>query len=146
MRYMGSSTPLTSHEGMKGKKQVRETSMYVCECMHACMYVCMYVCMCMHACMHVCMYVCMYMYVCMCVCMYVLCMSGCRYFLSFSYIFPLPHLSLSLYLSLFRFVPQSNMEVKAYIETYTNVVIPPIRGIEAFLNPQVGERVINLTI
>ena len=29
MRYMGISTPLTSHEEMKGKRQVRETKYYV---------------------------------------------------------------------------------------------------------------------
>ena len=66
-------------------------AIYICACMHVCMYACMHVCMyacmhvcmyavCMYACMHVCMYACMHvcMYACMDVCMYV-CMHVCMY-------------------------------------------------------------------
>jgi hypothetical protein len=43
--------------------------MYVCVCMHVCMYV--YVCICMGVCVYICMYVCMHVCMCMYVCMYV---------------------------------------------------------------------------
>ena len=40
---------------------------YVCMCMHICIYVCVFVCMCVYVCMCACVYVCERVYVCVCV-------------------------------------------------------------------------------